>query len=81
MPAFAIQLRRGSLLFIAPLKAKAGGGGGNRTRVRKHSTQASTCVVWFLLFRLVSPNQTGSAKASLLDFNLSRGGLPGEASL
>ena len=36
-----------------------GGGGGNRTHVRKHCTQAPTCLVCLLVFRQLSRRQTG----------------------
>jgi len=59
-PDFAQRASSRQPSLFAPLKAKAGGGGGSRTRVRRHSTQASTCVSRIIDFRLESPIRAGS---------------------
>ena len=77
-PTIWSQLKNYKLLNLIN---KNGGGGGNRTRVRKHSTQASTCVAWVFNFRLIFLTQAGSDQASLENFCSQRDKHPEKASL
>ena len=45
---------------------KNGGGGGSRTRVRKHSTRASTCLSRILSVSLQGPSGPGPLKLILI---------------
>jgi len=67
-PAFALRATSRQPSLYTTFQAKAGGGGGSRTRVRKHSTRASTYLSWTLNFAPQDSFRQDSWRASLLKF-------------
>jgi hypothetical protein len=57
-----------------------GGGGGSRTRVRKHSTQASTYLSWILSLASCDSSRQDAQSASPLNFAAPAAGAPDQLS-
>ncbi len=67
-------------LILDYVGLKFGGGGGSRTRVRKHSTQASTCFSRILSLASCDSSRRDAQSASPLNFADPAAGAPDQLS-
>jgi hypothetical protein len=69
LTAYARKMRKGKHIAGWKSRTNIGGGGGNRTRVRKHYSQASTCVSRLFGFRIPACRQAGLLVSYLLNLS------------